>query len=100
VRTREIRERDMSFFARALEGGGVRVTHDLQPHLPRLLWMFQMGLILFWIYDRSPHQRRTRALLDKSIVIVVRLLKAATFPLLRPVRKTIVELIETVMSEA
>jgi AcrR family transcriptional regulator len=97
ARTAEIRERDMAFFARALSGGGVRVTRDLEPHLPRLLWMYQMGLILFWIYDHSPGQKRTRALLDKSLAIVVRLLKIAAYPLMRPVRKTVVDLIETVV---
>jgi AcrR family transcriptional regulator len=52
--TREIREKDIAFFEYALEGSRVRIPEDLRPHLPRLLWMYQMGLILFWMYDRSP----------------------------------------------
>jgi AcrR family transcriptional regulator len=60
ARTREIRERDMASFARALGASGIRVPADLEPHLPRILWMYQMGIILFWIYDRSPAQGRTR----------------------------------------
>jgi AcrR family transcriptional regulator len=50
--TREIRERDVASFARALAASRIRVARDLEPHLPRILWMYQMGLILFWIYDR------------------------------------------------
>jgi AcrR family transcriptional regulator len=100
AQSREIRERDMQFFERALEGSRLRVVADLQPYLPRLLWMYQMGLILFWIYDRSPAQKRTRALLEKSLGLVVRLMKIAVFPLLRPVRRMVIELVDTVMEEA
>jgi AcrR family transcriptional regulator len=99
TQSREIRERDMRFFERALEGSRLRVVADLQPYLPRLLWMYQMGLILFWIYDRSPAQKRTRALLEKSLGLVVRLMKIAVFPLLRPVRRMVIELVDTVMEE-
>lgn len=99
ARTREIRERDIASFARALEAGGVRAPRDLEPHLPRILWMYQMGLILFWIYDRSPAGRRTHLLIRKSAAIVERLIKLAAFPLMRPVRRMVVDLVHTVMDE-
>jgi AcrR family transcriptional regulator len=97
--TLEMRQRDMKFFERALEGSRIKVSGDLGRHLPRILWMYQMGLILFWIYDRSEAQRRTRALVEKSLGIVVRLIKVSEFPLLRPVRRMVVDLVETVMEE-
>lgn len=97
--TREMRERDMKFFERALEGSRIKVSTELGRHLPRILWMYQMGLILFWIYDRSPAQSRTRLLVEKSLGIVVRLIKVSEFPLLRPVRRMVVDLVETVMEE-
>ena len=96
AQTREIRERDMRFFERVLEDSRVRVAPDLRPHMPRLLWIYQMGLILYWIFDRSSGQRRTRSLIAKSLTIVVRLVKVAAFPLLRPVRRMVVDLLETV----
>jgi AcrR family transcriptional regulator len=99
VQTLEMRQRDMKFFERALEGSRIKVSGDLGRHLPRILWMYQMGLILFWIYDRSEAQRRTRALVEKSLGIVVRLIKVSEFPLLRPVRRMVVDLVETVMEE-
>lgn len=93
--TSAMRERDMKFFERALDGSRTRITADLKPHLPRVLWMYQMGVILFWIYDRSAAQKRTRALLVKSVAIVARLIQLAGFPLLRPVRRMVVDLVET-----
>src|SRR5215470_7986053 len=99
ARTRAIRDRDVEFFARALEGSKVRLPADLKHHLPQILWLYQMGLILYWIHDRSAGQKRTHALVDKSLPIVARLIQVSGFPLLRSIRKSLVELVETVTEE-
>lgn len=97
--TRSIRDRDIRFFSRAVEGGKVRVPEDMNLHLPRLLWLYQMGLLLFWVYDSSPKQERTLKLFDKSLAIVVALIKLSSFPLLRPVRKLVTGLLEIAYGE-
>ena len=94
--TREIRETDIGHFEQALERGGVKIPADLKTHLPRLLWMYQMGLILFWIYDRSARQMRTAQLIDKSLPLVVNLIRIVRLPPLRPIRKMVVDLLEAV----
>jgi AcrR family transcriptional regulator len=94
--TRAIRDADTHFFQRALEGSDVRVSEDLALHLPRLLWLYQMGLLLFWVYDRSPRQWRTTQLFEKTLSIVTKLVRFSSFPLLRPVRKTVAELLELI----
>ena len=100
LQTREIRERDMQHFSSALEGSNLNVPDDLKPHLPHLLWLYQMSLILFWIYDRSPLQARTEKLMDKSIGIVAGILKLSRSPFLRPVRRMAIELLEAVADNA
>ena len=97
--TRQIRDTDISFFARALEGTSVRVPADLKVRLPRILWMYQMGLLLFWVYDGSTDQARTLQLVDKSLPIVVSLIRFSGFPLMRPVRKRVVDLLQTVFGD-
>ena len=99
AQTREIRERDMQHFSEALEGSNLRLPEDLAPHLPKLLWLYQMGLILFWIYDRSPQQVRTERLVEKSLGIVTGMLKLVKSPFLRPVRRIAIELLEAVSEE-
>jgi AcrR family transcriptional regulator len=94
--TEHIRELDLKHFAAALAGNRKAMPKDLAPYLPKLLWLYQMGLILFWIYDRSPGQIRTRQLRDKSFSLVMTALKLAGLPLLRPLRKKVVELLTTV----
>ncbi len=100
ARTRDIRERDIEYFARALEGSKVRLAPDLKQHLPRILWLYQMGLILYWIHDRSTGQKRTHTLVDKSLPIVVRLIQISGFPLLRSIRRSVIELVETVTEQS
>jgi AcrR family transcriptional regulator len=92
--TRHIRERDQAYFARMInDSRDVRVPAELAAHLPKLLWLYQMGLILYWIYDRSPGQRQTRMLRKKSLALLVSGLKIAGFALLKPLRSKIVDLI-------
>jgi AcrR family transcriptional regulator len=90
--TRETRERDIAVFERAVAHSNLRLPDDLKIPLPKLLWMYQMGLILYWIHDESPAQAKTRALIDKSLRIVVRLLKLSSLPLMRPLRRQVLEL--------
>jgi AcrR family transcriptional regulator len=94
--TRPIRDLDIGFFAKALENAGFRTSKDLAPHLPRLLWLYQMALIFFWLSDRSPNQARTARLTDLSLHLVVNLMRMSSLPLMRPIRKAVLELIEAV----
>lgn len=94
--TRDIRETDMRHFSDALDQSGMKVPADLKPYVPRLLWLYQMGVILFWIYDRSPRQARADQLIEKSLPLVVNLIRVSRFPLLRPIRKMVVSLLDVV----
>jgi len=95
--TREIRESDIEVFARAILESRTRVPTDLQAHLPHLLWLYQMGIILFWIYDRSPNQQRTARLLASSLDLLAGLVKSSSVPLLAPFRRRVVKIIEDVL---
>jgi AcrR family transcriptional regulator len=92
--SRLIREGAIEHMRIALEGGDVKVPSDLKPRLPYLLWLYQMALIMFWLYDRSPGQERTRRLMDKSLGLLVNLLRISALPLMRPLRKSALELAE------
>jgi AcrR family transcriptional regulator len=98
--TRSIREHDIGFLAAAVDGAKGRIPDDLKAHLPRVLWLYQMGLLLFWVYDSSPGQTRTKQLFQKSLSIVVNLIKFSSLPLMRPVRKLATDLLEIVYGEA
>src|ERR1700691_4863426 len=61
--TKAIRDVDIAWFRRILVDCGTRIPRDLEPHLPGVLWFFQMGVIFFWVIDEAPNQSRTTKLL-------------------------------------
>ncbi len=97
--TAAIREGDIAWFQKAVEGSRLHIPKDLMSYLPRLLWLYQMGLILFWVHDRSSKQARTQALFEKSLSVVTNLVKIATLPPLKPLRKTVLDLVRTAYDE-
>lgn len=92
--TRLIRDAAIEQMKIAMDGGDVKIPPDLKPRLPYLLWLYQMALIMFWLYDRSPNQEKTQKLMDKSLGLLVNLLRVSSLPLMRPLRKTVLELVE------
>ena len=94
--SRPIREHALEHMRIAVEGGDVKVPPDLKLRLPYLLWLYQMALIMFWLYDRSPGQERTRRLMEKSLGLLVSLLRISALPLMKPLRKATLELVESV----
>ena len=94
--TKEIRDIDLAWFRRILVDCGMRIPRDLEPHLPGVLWFFQMGVIFFWVVDESPDQARTTRLLELATKSVAFLIRASALPLMRPLRKTALQLIEIV----
>ena len=94
--TKEIRDIDVAWFRRILIDCGVRIPRDLEPHMPEVLWLFQMGVIYFWVTDESKDQPRTMRLLDLGSKTVTALLRFSGLPLTRPLRKVALEVIETV----
>ncbi len=94
--TKEIRDIDLAWFDRILVDCGVRIPRDLAPHLAGVLWFFQMGVIFFWVIDESSQQSRTADLLRLAVKSVVTLIRLSALPLMRPVRKTALQLIEIV----
>jgi len=94
--TAAIRVQDISFFERAVEDSKVKLPANVSPYLPRLLWLYQMGLILFWVYDRSPRQQRTVLLFDKTLQMLLLTLRLASLPFMRPLHRIAAELLDAI----
>ncbi len=97
--TAAIRQQDLAAFERAVQDSQVKLPSNIAPYLPRLLWMYQMGLILFWVYDKSPAQAKTMALYEKTLKMLLVTLKIAGIPLLRPLHRIAGELLAIVYEE-
>ena len=78
------RELSIGLYREAVAGAkDLKLPADLRTELPDLLWLYQMGVVLFWVHDRSRGARRTYALVERTVPIVVRLVGLARYRLLR-----------------
>jgi AcrR family transcriptional regulator len=93
-----VRDQAISIFAEAIEGSTSRIPADLRGELPRLLWLYHMGIVLFWIHDSSPGRRRTRRLVDGTVSLIASLVELSGNPLLRPLRRRALALVRETMS--
>jgi AcrR family transcriptional regulator len=98
--TQAIREQDVAMFERAVTDSGVKLPPSVRPYLARLLWMYQMGLILFWVYDGSKRQERTSLLYEKTLKMLLVTLKIAALPLFRPLHRLSGELLAVIFEPA
>lgn len=81
--SKEVRDKNIEVFRRVLEGTDTPIAEKLKARLPEILWMFKMGMILYWVYDKSAHQKKTFQLIDQSCVLIARLIRLSNLPILR-----------------
>jgi AcrR family transcriptional regulator len=81
---RQNRDRGTAVFALAV--GQEELPDDIRALLPTALWALHMGILLYFIYDTSPLQERSRNLVNGALKLVVQLLSLARVPLLKPFR--------------
>ncbi len=88
-----VRREATTLFALVVDGARTRIPGDLRAELPNLLWLYHMGIVLFWIHDTSPDRRRTRRLTERSVEVIVKLIGIASLPFMLPVRRAALRLL-------
>ena len=70
--------------AQAVSGAAsTGLPDDIRSLLPRALVLAHLLLALYWVYDTSEGQRRTRSLLDRGLKLFARLVPLTRLPVLR-----------------
>jgi AcrR family transcriptional regulator len=90
------RDRAIAFYAAVLDGSDAKVAAALRPELPRLFWLFQMGIVLYWVHDRSEGARHSYQLVERSVPLVVRLIGLSRLPILRGLTDDVLALLRIV----
>jgi AcrR family transcriptional regulator len=78
------RESAVGVLREVVDGAAVKMDPQLRPELPELLWLYQMGIVLYWVHDRSADRARTRALLDRTVPLIDRAVGLSRLRVLRP----------------
>lgn len=87
------RDASIAIFESLVAGSDVKLAPALRRELPTLLWLMQMGVVLFWVYDASEGQARSRMLVRRIVPIVDRLARMSRLPVVRGVVDDLVALV-------
>ncbi|MET7730954.1 TetR family transcriptional regulator [Streptomyces sp. NPDC005402] len=69
-----------------------KVPEELRDILPELMWLSQMGLVLYWIFDRTEGRERSYRLAERGARLTARGVSLARFRVLRPLVREVHEL--------
>jgi AcrR family transcriptional regulator len=69
-----------------------KVPEELSDVLPELMWLSQMGLVLYWIFDRTEGRERSYRLAERGARLTARGVSLARFRVLRPLVREVHEL--------
>jgi AcrR family transcriptional regulator len=99
VESAHSRDAAIDLWKDVINGSDTKVPKALRAELPELAWLFFMGIVLFWVHDRSDHNRATRVLVRRLAPTVVRVIGLARLPVLRATIGDLVALIEELKAE-
>lgn len=91
--TSDIRHKCIDRFRQLVDGSQEKIPMEIRAELPYLLWMFNLSVVLFWIFDRSPSFIRTYRLIELSSDLIANLVNIASMPVMTPLRKSVLNLI-------
>jgi AcrR family transcriptional regulator len=91
-----IRESAIANFRELLQHFDVNYDKRLEPYLANLLWMYSMGVVLFWVFDESKNQQKTWSLIDNLTPLISRMIKVSGFTVTRPVVTPVVNLLKAI----
>ncbi|MFJ2404687.1 TetR/AcrR family transcriptional regulator [Streptomyces xanthochromogenes] len=86
------RQAAISVHREVLAGTKTKVPAELVDVLPELMWLSQMGLVLYWVFDRSPGRERSYRLATRGAKLTTRGVALARFRVLRPLVHEVHEL--------
>jgi len=77
------RQASIALFRDVVEGSRARMGPGVRDRLPELLWLYSLGITLYWVHDKSAGCSRTYQLIDATVQVVAQLVSASRLPVLR-----------------
>jgi AcrR family transcriptional regulator len=88
----------ITLYAEVIGGARIRVPAKLRGRLPELLWLYSLGIVLYWVHDTSPGCAKTYRLIDLTAPLAERVVKLAWFPPLRPLLRRLLTVVDELRS--
>jgi hypothetical protein len=93
-----VREAALAIYREVVDGSATRIDRELRAELPELLWLYSMGIILFWVHDTSPGCAKTYQLIDRTVPLADRLVALSRVRLLRATIREVISIIRDIRS--
>jgi AcrR family transcriptional regulator len=77
------RDAALALYQEVVDGSSLRLDRDLRTRLPELLWLYSLGIVMFWVHDTSPGCAKTYELIDRTVPLADRLVSLSRLPVLR-----------------
>jgi AcrR family transcriptional regulator len=87
------RDAYIALFREVVDGSKVKIHPELRAQLPQLLWLCQMGIVLFWVHDRSTGCARSHRLVEQTVPLIEQFIAFSRLRVLWPMTHEIVELL-------
>jgi AcrR family transcriptional regulator len=92
------REASIALWRDVIEGSDSKIAKGIVAELPELLWLYFMGLVLFWVHDPSADNARTRVLAVRTAPLVVRAIGLARVPVIKGTIEDLIGLVAELKS--
>jgi AcrR family transcriptional regulator len=86
----------VAIYREVVDGSTLKLDPEFQAELPELLWVYSMGIVLYWVHDSSPGCRKTYLLAERTVPLVNRMVKMSRLPGFKSVTKDLVQVIRDV----
>ena len=91
-----VREASTALFRDVIDGSTMRVSKQLRAQLPELLWLYSLGIILFWVHDSSPGCAKTYTLIDRTVPLADQLISLSRLRLLSSTLTDVISIIDDI----
>lgn len=92
------RDASIAIYREVIDGAIGRIDPELRPRLPELLWLYSMGIVLFWVHDTSAGCAKTYRLIDSTVPLADRLISLSRLRVLRPVARQVIAVVDEMRS--
>jgi hypothetical protein len=86
----------VAIYREVVNGSTLKIDQEFRKELPELLWLYSMGIVLYWVHDDSPGCRKTYLLVERTVPLVNRMVSMSRLPGFSSVTRDLVGIIREV----
>ncbi|MCW2942309.1 MAG: transcriptional regulator, TetR family [Actinomycetia bacterium] len=86
----------VAIYRELVNGSSLKIDPEFREELPELLWLYSMGIVLYWVHDSSEGCRKTYLLVERTVPLVNKMVMMSRLPGFKSVARELVGVIRDV----